>query len=136
MVLQKGNRVDADTGFVVLMVVLIGVGVIVYFIPSFVAEFRGHKNKTAILVLNLFLGWLLIGWVAALVWAMLSQDRPMRRRISNPPSFDPPQPFLIYSCPHCRQQVNVSPSFLGHVVACGSCGRHFTATPTAPPARQ
>jgi hypothetical protein len=40
-----------------------------YFIPTAVALFRGHHNKGAIIVLNLFLGWTLIGWVVALVWA-------------------------------------------------------------------
>jgi hypothetical protein len=40
-----------------------------YFAPAFIAHRRSHANKTAIVVLNVFLGWTLIGWVAALVWA-------------------------------------------------------------------
>lgn len=42
-------------------------GLVVYFIPSVV----GHKkrNATAILLLNIFLGWTFLGWVVALVWA-------------------------------------------------------------------
>jgi Superinfection immunity protein len=42
-----------------------------YFIPTAVAHWRGHPNQKAILILNLFLGWTFIGWVAALVWAAI-----------------------------------------------------------------
>ncbi len=41
----------------------------IYFIPSIVAKTNNKKNTTAIVVLNLFLGWTLIGWIIALVWA-------------------------------------------------------------------
>ena len=44
-------------------------GLIVYFWPTFYAAKRQHKNIKSIAVLNLFLGWTLIGWVAAFVWA-------------------------------------------------------------------
>jgi hypothetical protein len=44
---------------------LIG-GILVYFLPSMLAK----QDTTAIFVLNLFLGWTLVGWVAALVWAL------------------------------------------------------------------
>jgi hypothetical protein len=40
-----------------------------YFVPAFVARSRDHNNYVAIAMLNLFLGWTLLGWVAALVWA-------------------------------------------------------------------
>lgn len=42
-------------------------GIALYFIPTFVAS--GKRNTGAIFLLNLFLGWTFIGWVAALVWA-------------------------------------------------------------------
>ncbi len=41
----------------------------VYFIPGIVARARGHKNLTAIVTLNLLLGWTTIGWIVALIWA-------------------------------------------------------------------
>jgi len=41
-----------------------------YFLPSLVAHFRKRKNENAITVLNLFAGWTVIGWIAALVWAV------------------------------------------------------------------
>ena len=42
-----------------------------YFIPRLVALGRKHDNTTAIFFLNFFLGWTLIGWVGALVWACI-----------------------------------------------------------------
>lgn len=43
----------------------------IYFIPSIVASQREKKDKTAIVVVNIFLGWTLIGWVVALAWACM-----------------------------------------------------------------
>jgi len=40
----------------------------VYFFPWLVSWCRRHNNSLAIFVLNFFLGWTLIGWVASLVW--------------------------------------------------------------------
>ena len=40
-----------------------------YFLPAIVAFGRNHHDKVAILVLNLLLGWTLLGWVGALVWS-------------------------------------------------------------------
>lgn len=42
---------------------------IAYFLPCFVAECRRHHQRHAICVLNLFLGWTVLGWIAALIWA-------------------------------------------------------------------
>lgn len=40
-----------------------------YALPSIVAFKRKHKSKMAILIVNLFLGWTLVGWVIALAWS-------------------------------------------------------------------
>lgn len=45
--------------------------VAIYLLPFIVAMVRGKRNCLAILVLNLLLGWTLIGWVVALVWACM-----------------------------------------------------------------
>lgn len=50
--------------FVALLIIA---GIVVYFIPTISAATQDHRNVTAIFVLNLFLGWMLIGWVVALV---------------------------------------------------------------------
>lgn len=41
-----------------------------YFLPSIVATKRQHHNKTAIIVLNILLGWTFLGWVGSLIWAL------------------------------------------------------------------
>jgi hypothetical protein len=45
-------------------------GLAMYFVPWIVANHRRHHNQVALFCLNLFLGWTLIGWVVALVWAL------------------------------------------------------------------
>ena len=45
--------------------------VTIYLLPTGIAMLRRKKNKAAIFVVNLFLGWLLIGWVVALAWAFM-----------------------------------------------------------------
>lgn len=51
------------------IIVYLIIGAIFYFLPSLIAQHRHKKNLGAIVVLNLFLGWTLLGWVVALVWA-------------------------------------------------------------------
>jgi hypothetical protein len=41
-----------------------------YLIPAWVAFGRHHHDRVAILVLNLLLGWSVLGWIIALVWAL------------------------------------------------------------------
>jgi hypothetical protein len=45
---------------------------VLYFLPAIVG--RNKSDATGIFLLNLFLGWTLIGWVAAFIWA-ISSDR-------------------------------------------------------------
>lgn len=40
-----------------------------YFFPSIIAMSRHKRNVASIIVLNLFLGFTIVGWVLALVWA-------------------------------------------------------------------
>lgn len=41
----------------------------IYFLPAIVASKNKKSNADSVALLNLFLGWTLIGWVVALVWA-------------------------------------------------------------------
>lgn len=58
-----------------IFIILAIVGIVVYFIPTIIAFARHRINKGAIFCMNLFLGWCLIGWVIALVWAVKEPDR-------------------------------------------------------------
>jgi hypothetical protein len=44
-----------------------------YFVPAIVAAARQTHNATGILLLNIFLGWTLIGWLVALLMAICSE---------------------------------------------------------------
>ena len=48
----------------------------IYFLPTIIAAVRGHRQAVAIFLLNLFLGWTLIGWVGALVWSAINERQP------------------------------------------------------------
>ncbi|MGA8621038.1 MAG: superinfection immunity protein [Candidatus Sulfotelmatobacter sp.] len=53
-----------------------GFGFVMYFLPSIIALARSKRDIAAILLLNFFLGWTVIGWVVSLVWAVKT-DVPM-----------------------------------------------------------
>ena len=46
-----------------------GFGFLMYFLPSIIAFGRHKRDTGSIVLLNFFLGWTMIGWVIALVWA-------------------------------------------------------------------
>jgi Superinfection immunity protein len=47
-----------------------GVGFVMYFLPSIIALARSKRDILAIILLNFFLGWTMIGWVVALIWSL------------------------------------------------------------------
>ena len=55
---------------------------LLYFLPSIV----GHRKQsfTGIFLLNFFLGWTMIGWIVALVWACTADERPMVLAVAGP----------------------------------------------------
>lgn len=77
-----------------LFVLLFGVAAFVaYFVPSIIA-FQRQASILAVLLINIFLGWTIIGWVAALALAGLSPSA--GRAVSpqpfpNPPHGSPPR---------------------------------------------
>jgi hypothetical protein len=63
---------ETQAGFVFLLVVGIFVGLVVYALPVLLAWSLGSPYLLGITLLCLLLGWTVIGWIAALVWAMAS----------------------------------------------------------------
>jgi hypothetical protein len=55
----------------VLLISSIALGLALYFLPAIVAGSREHHHIAPIFVLNLLLGWTLVGWVVSLVWAVM-----------------------------------------------------------------
>lgn len=70
-------QVKSKSSMVIPVILLIVFLVIVYFIPTAIAVKRKHPNRFGIVIVNIFLGWSLIGWVVALVWAVTdSKSKP------------------------------------------------------------
>ena len=88
--------------FIILIVFLV-----IYFIPWGVARSRKHKSESAILLLNIFLGWTLLGWLWALIWANNSNVRDASSEAS---------PDTHVRCPDCRELV------LKEARKCKHCG--------------
>jgi hypothetical protein len=53
---------------IVEIAVYLGV-LMLYFTPAMIADARGRKDALPITLVNVLLGWTVIGWFAALVWA-------------------------------------------------------------------
>lgn len=60
----------------ILMVLAI---VVIYMLPTFIAFGREHPRRQDITVVNILLGWTLIGWIGVFLWALLTQveDQPV-----------------------------------------------------------
>jgi hypothetical protein len=94
---------------------LLGVCLFIYFLPTYFG--RNKRNAGAIFALNLLLGWTLIGWVVALVWAV-SHDAPTAIVVSQPASV---VPGLAILCAQCGKYSDPTAKF------CQSCGSQVTA---------
>jgi hypothetical protein len=96
--------------------ILIAIGCFFYFLPSILG--RKKRNAGAIVALNIFLGWTVLGWIVALVWA-LTNDAPTQIVI---PVAQVSQPILCTSC----GKYSASGSQF-----CTSCGRSFYVQPVS-----
>ena len=75
---------EALGGFLIIVLIL---SIALYFLPTIIALIRKKRNTVAILLLNFFLGWSLVGWVIALVWASTSDpSQPTVIIQNNPPT--------------------------------------------------
>ena len=67
-----------------------------YFLPCIAAACNRHHNWGAITIVNVFLGWTLVGWVVALAWACTKSES--QRVKATPPPIKPlpiPQPLSL-----------------------------------------
>lgn len=69
---DSASEIDFFWGLAVLFFGLLGL--VFYFLPTFVAGARRSKNYFGVLFLNLFLGWTLLIWVVCFVWACVSKQ--------------------------------------------------------------
>jgi hypothetical protein len=73
---------------------MIGLGIVAYFIPGIIAVTRRHRKATSILLVNLFFGWSVLGWIFALVWALRANGAPKAVAVP-PPLPTTPSPASI-----------------------------------------
>lgn len=78
-----------------LIIAALVLGLFVYFAPYAIARSRRHRNSDAILMLNLVLGWTILGWVGALIWAATG---------TTPAPVDDD----LGACPHCAEPIKAT----------------------------
>jgi hypothetical protein len=57
-----------DFGTLALWYLAIFGGLLVYMVPTLTAIVRKHEKVGLIGLLNVLVGWTVIGWIAAMVW--------------------------------------------------------------------
>jgi T4 superinfection immunity protein len=78
-------RHDADLMAPVNLVLFV-VGILVYFLPTGLAMYRDCKATAWIAVVNVLLGWTILGWFVALGWSAGGQIRESVHPIATPPT--------------------------------------------------
>jgi Superinfection immunity protein len=109
---------------------LVGVAVLfgllwLYLLPAWIAKKRKHHNAKAIFWLNLLLGWSLIGWAGALVWALVE---PPVVVVADVPARLPVAPRS--PCPYCAEPI------LPAAAVCRFCTRELPAGWAGPGRRE
>lgn len=104
LLLWIASQADDANGMVLPLLI---VAALAYFVPYIIAVFRKHPNRQAILILNLLLGWTVLGWIGALVWAAINPTQP--------------SPGQLKKCPFCAENVR------REAVKCKHCGSALPA---------
>lgn len=63
---------NTPAGFDVAMIIAVILGVLVYVIPTLVAWSMSSKGIRWVAIINVLLGWTVIGWIIALIWALVA----------------------------------------------------------------
>lgn len=89
---------------------------VMYGVPTFVAALRKHASFGGIVVINLLLGWTIIGWIIALAWSLSDPRRNQQTIIIQsgspldivqaPHPFTPPAAVHVPSEPRPRKIAN------------------------------
>jgi hypothetical protein len=58
-------------GLVYVSAMIVAASILLYLLPTFIADERKHQHRVPISLLNLLLGWTFLGWVGAIVWATM-----------------------------------------------------------------
>ena len=69
-----GEVISNGSGFGLVLAIILLVCSAIYFLPTYIANEKLHKQTNLIFLVNLFFGFTFIGWVAALIWALTDCD--------------------------------------------------------------
>jgi hypothetical protein len=65
-----------ETGAGLVLVLWVGCGAAFYLLPIFEAHLRKQPNFVSIALVDVFLGWTLVGWVVAMAWGCAARQQP------------------------------------------------------------
>lgn len=54
-----------------------------YLLPAVIASIRKVEHDGAILAINVVFGWTVLGWIAALLWAVTDKEQTRRNPVAN-----------------------------------------------------
>ena len=97
-------------------------GIAFYFLPTIVGAARHKTNLVGIFLVNFLLGWSIIGWIVALVWAFSTErvDQVRGPQTWAPQPQPQPQPQAMPRgrfCPSCGASEPPGGHFCAH---CGA----------------
>lgn len=75
---SMGDTTWGEIWGLALFALFTAVAIAGYFLPTIIAGRRKHHNLGAIIAVNLLLGWLIIGWIVALVWSLTDPSPTVR----------------------------------------------------------
>lgn len=124
-----GSKGNDGAGGAFAVGILFFLGMLAYNLPLFVAMSREHNNTVGIGVLNFFLGWTVLGWVGALVWASTNNTAAQvvqSMRVPPPAAEEEPSDVVLAvrnrlakderRCPMCAEKIKVA------AIKCKHCG--------------
>lgn len=88
------NKINGNIEIILIFLFLLAS----YLSSSINAWSRGHKDRKAVLALNLFLGWTAIGWIGSLIWSFTGPNLKKERLKES---------YTSKTCPHCAELVKI-----------------------------
>jgi hypothetical protein len=120
---------DNVTAIRMSSILILIVCVLLYFAPSVVGMKK--QNRSAIFALNFFLGWTLVGWVVALVWALTTEAKPVQFVVQG--STVVQQPLLCAACGKYSAAGAAFCTYCGNALLPQSVASVISSTKLAPP---